>query len=144
MKQEYHWQTSKSFLPGQGGVLGDLLRRPAQEDELSQAPLPGALAVPIDLKEDGKEFVIYADLPGVDEDDIEIKLESNVLAIKADREFDHDNEDSEQYVMLERRHGPYKRVINIPGMLDKEGMTAKYKRGVLKIRIPKLAPDPRR
>lgn len=124
----------KSHVP-----LLDLLHRH------SASPTPtGARAaqpkgsVAIDVKEDESSVTVFADLPGVDEDEIKIDLESNILLISAEREFDHDNEDSEEYLVLERSYGPVNRAVNVPGQLDKGGMTAKYKRGVLKVRIPKF------
>ena len=88
------------------------------------------------MKQEAGVMTVIADMPGVDEDDIHVELQSGRLHIKADRDFDHDNEDSENYLILERPFGPLERTIEVPANLDASGMSAKYKRGVLKLRIP--------
>ena len=119
--------------------LLDLFHRHTTTEHFESTPKSrGEFVVPVDVKEDSSGVTIFADLPGVDEDEIHIDLEANILMISGDRDFDHDNEDPDEYLILERAYGPVKRAINIPGILDKAGMTAKYKRGVLKIRIPKV------
>jgi HSP20 family protein len=90
-----------------------------------------------DVKESEHEVVVYADLPGVDEDDIDLVLRSNVLRICGERPFNYDAEDTEEYVQLERPYGRLVREVRVPGNLDEQSMTAKYHRGVLKIRIAK-------
>jgi HSP20 family protein len=92
----------------------------------------------VDVKQAEQEVVIYADLPGIDEDDIRVDLQGNLLRISGAREFNHDAEDSEEYVQLERPFGRFVREISLIGKLDEQRVTAKYNRGVLKVRIPKM------
>ena len=99
--------------------------------------------IPIDIREDAKEVVVYADIPGIDEDEVDIKLTGDMLTISGERCFDHDNEDAEDFVRLERPYGRYERRIELPAGLNTGGMTAKYKRGVLKVRVPKLGVNDR-
>jgi len=120
--------------PSNTKVLSDILHRHAGEERPAR---PGSKPkVPVDIKQDASAVTVFADLPGVDEDDIHLKLHGSQLEITADREFDHDNEDAEDYLVLERAHGPLQRTVVVPENLDENEITAKYKRGVLKVRIP--------
>lgn len=89
-----------------------------------------------DAKATSKEIVVFVDLPGVDEDDISIAAESRALKVSVLREFDHDNEDAEEYTHIGRQYGLFSCSVALPPNADTDRMTAKYKRGVLKIRIP--------
>lgn len=127
--------------PGPGTVdvsatLTDLLARHVP------AVKPGSIeerrsVIPIDIKVDDSEVVVLADLPGIDEDEIDIQMVGDVLSISGERSFDHDKEDAEEYVRLERPYGPFERHVRLPSGLNACGITAKYKRGVLKVRVPK-------
>ncbi|MFI5386328.1 MAG: Hsp20/alpha crystallin family protein [Fimbriimonadales bacterium] len=89
-----------------------------------------------DVKETPKEITVLIDLPGVDEDEIDIDVKNDSLQVTAGREFDHDTEDAEEYTKLGRPYGVFGCSISLPKNADPDGMTAKYKRGVLKVRIP--------
>lgn len=106
--------------------------------ETKAMPLKMDKAFLVDVKHGDTEVVVYADLPGLDEDDIDVVLRGNLLRISGEREFNHDAEDSEEYVQLERPYGRLVREIHVSGNLDEERLTAKYNRGVLKVRIPKM------
>lgn len=91
-----------------------------------------------DIKESKSAITVYIDLPGVDEDDLTIRYENGLLVVFGEREFDHDNEDAEEYTTIDRPYGRFRYKIGLEGPLDSMNVTAKYKRGVLKIRIPKM------
>lgn len=90
-----------------------------------------------DVKETSRETVVYVDLPGMDEDEIEINLVGRSLRISGTRDFDHDSEDVEDYVALSRPFGRFDCRIALGGDIAFDAVTAKYKRGILKVRIPK-------
>lgn len=92
---------------------------------------------PVDVKETSLEFVVYVDLPGIDEDELEITMDDGTLAIRAVREFDHDGEDAEEYTRIERPYGRFECCVPLSTLADLDRATAKYKRGVLKVRLPK-------
>lgn len=97
----------------------------------------------IDVRDNPIEFVLFADIPGVDEDDIHVEVQERKIVIRGEREFDHDSEDAEEFVRLERLYGPFERVVDLPRDLDLNRVTAKYRRGVLKIRVPRAgSPQP--
>jgi len=94
----------------------------------------------IDLKDTPQEYVAYIDLPGVDEDELKFIWKPDVLTICGNREFDHDNEDAEEFVQIQRVFGHFLCRIPLNDSIDVDKASAKYRRGVLKIRIPKRKP----
>lgn len=98
----------------------------------------GAIAntMPIDIKDDGENIVIWAELPGREIQDLKIELDNNVLIIeslcgKFDTKFD-------DFIVNERYLGKYKRTISLPESINTEEINSDYKDGILTIRLPKL------
>jgi HSP20 family protein len=92
---------------------------------------------PCDVKETSSEYLIVIDLPGVDEDEIHLAFQDGVFTCQVDREFDHDAEDAEEYIRLDRPYGHFETKVMLGGDGVFDLATAKYKRGVLKVRIPR-------
>ncbi len=114
-------------------IFDPRLRRGRSED----SPVSAADWVPaVDIKEEDTRFVIHADVPGVDPDDIEVRMEDGVLTIKGERQSE-DKEEREGYKRIERVRGSFFRRFSLPDTADAEGITAKAKNGVLEIVIPK-------
>ena len=90
----------------------------------------------VDIKEEEDRFVIYADLPGVDPDDIEITMEQGVLTLKGERSKET-KEEHEGYKRVERVNGSFYRRFSLPDIADAERIEAKGKNGVLEITLPK-------
>lgn len=90
----------------------------------------------VDVKEEGDRFVLYADLPGIDPDDIEVSMEKGLLTIKGERRSES-SEETERYSRVERRYGSFHRRFALPDSADPEGIQAHGRNGVLEITIPK-------
>lgn len=90
----------------------------------------------VDIKEDTNQFIITADLPGVNPKDIEISLENNVLSIKGNRHLVR-NSKEENYSRVERFSGAFYRQFTLPDHVNNDGIKAHGKHGVLEILIPK-------
>jgi HSP20 family protein len=90
----------------------------------------------MDLVEDGDDFVLRADLPGVSEKDVNIELEDNVLTISGQRKSEKE-ERKEGYYRVERASGSFSRSLTLPEGVDPERVRASFDRGVLEVRIPK-------
>ncbi len=90
----------------------------------------------VDIKELENEFIISADVPGIDPKDIEIQLEDGVLSIKGER---HTNsvDEKDAYKRVERNHGQFSRRFSLPESADAEKIKAKSNNGVLELTIPK-------
>ena len=98
----------------------------------------------VDIKEEPAQFVIHADLPGVDIKDIEITLENGVLTLKGQRAAEK-KEETQQYRRVERVRGTFLRRFSLPDAVDAEKGAARCKDGVLEVVVPKReAAQPRR
>ena len=98
----------------------------------------------VDIKEEPNQFVIHADLPGVEVKDIDITLENGVLTLKGQRALEK-KEESETYRRIERVRGTFLRRFSLPEAVDAEKVAAKCKDGVLEVIVPKRASaQPRR
>ncbi len=98
----------------------------------------------VDIKEEPNQFVIHADLPGVDIKDIDITLENGVLTLKGQRAAEK-SEETEQYRRVERVRGTFLRRFSLPDVADADKVSAKCKDGVLEVMVPKReSAQPRR
>jgi HSP20 family protein len=99
--------------------------------------------LPLDAYREGDEFVMHVDVPGVDPDSIELTVEKNVLAIKAERSWQP--AEGAEVVTAERPQGSFTRQLFLGENLDSEHIVASYEQGVLTLRIPVAqAAKPRR
>jgi len=90
----------------------------------------------VDIKEEKDSFVIVADIPGVDPNDIEVHMENGMLTIKGEKESEKKDE-REGYKRVERRFGSFYRRFSLPDTADAEKISAKSNNGVLEVRIAK-------
>jgi HSP20 family protein len=90
----------------------------------------------VDIKEEQSRFVIYADLPGVKVEDIEITMDKGVLTVRGERKLEKE-EDRNGYRRVERARGTFYRRFSLPDTADAERIQAKSRDGVLEIVIPK-------
>ena len=95
-----------------------------------------------DIKENDKEYIIEADMPGFDKNDIEIELVDDRLTIMAKKD-EKVEEQGENYIRRERRYGQTARSFIVEG-IEHEDVVAEYKNGVLKITLPKSKENRRR
>ena len=99
---------------------------------------PLNLRIPLDVIENEDEFVVKADVAGINPDDIEITYTENSLSIKAEMSDEREEKGEEgRYHLRERRYGTFSRTISMPGTVDVEGIDAETENGVLKIHLPK-------
>src|SRR5512132_994782 len=90
----------------------------------------------MDLVETEDHFVLRADLPGLDEDDVQIEVEDDVLTVSGERKAEHE-EQGEGFYRVERAFGAFRRSLTLPEGVDAEAVQARFHNGVLEIRIPK-------
>ena len=90
----------------------------------------------VDIFETENELVVKADLPGVQEKDIDVRVENNTLTIRGDRKFNNEvHEDN--YLRVERAYGTFTRSFSLPNTVNTEAIHAEYRNGVLSVRMPK-------
>jgi len=90
----------------------------------------------VDIIERENEIVLKIDLPEVVQSEIDIKVEENTLIIQGERKFVKETS-GENYIQIERSYGTFRRIFNVPGMINYEKITASYKDGVLRVTLPK-------
>jgi HSP20 family protein len=90
----------------------------------------------VDVAEREKEYEIAAELPGLDEKDIEVKPADNVLTIKGEKKEEKE-EKKKDYYLSERRYGSFQRSFRVPEGVDADKIAATFKKGVLSITLPK-------
>lgn len=90
----------------------------------------------VDIKEEAERFVIHADLPGIDPQDVEVMMDKGILTIKGERRSES-SEENERYSRIERSYGTFHRRFALPDSADPEGIAASGHNGVLTITIPK-------
>src|SRR5206468_6658346 len=100
-------------------------------------PLTTASFVPaVDIYEDSKKVVLKLEVPGMEEKDLDIRVENNTLTVKGERKFDKD-EKEENFHRIERRYGSFFRSFTLPSTVDSEHIGATYNAGVLKLELLK-------
>jgi HSP20 family protein len=90
----------------------------------------------VDIYETENSIVLTAEVPGVDENNIEIKIEDNTLALNGERIFEKETSE-ENYHRIERSYGSFYRSFTIPRNVDQEKIKAEHDNGVLRITMPK-------
>ena len=98
--------------------------------------MPGAWAPSVDIYENENEVVLAAEIPGVDEQDVEIKVEDNNLTLRGERKFEKETKE-ENYHRIERSYGSFARRFALPNSIDAEKVAAEYKDGLLTLTLPK-------
>jgi HSP20 family protein len=90
----------------------------------------------VDVIDAEKEYVLEVDLPGVDPNSVQVELEQGLLQITGERQASHG--DQATYTYRERRAGKFERSFRVPEAVDADAITAKFDKGVLEIRVPKV------
>lgn len=97
---------------------------------------PSTYGIRTDVKETDNEYILEAELPGFNKEDITIETKSDVLTITANKV--EENEDKKNgYLRIERRSGQFERNFNVEG-INSEKISAKYNNGILEVILPKL------
>lgn len=90
----------------------------------------------VDIREEDNQFIIHADLPGVDPKDIEITMQNGLLTLKGQRRVES-KEEMQKYKRIERVRGTFLRRFSLPDSVNSEKIVAKSKDGVLEVIVPK-------
>jgi HSP20 family protein len=105
--------------------------RGEEKDMISSSWAPA-----IDIYETENELVLSAEVPGIDEKDIEIRIEDGTLSLRGERKFEKETR-QENYHRIERAYGAFSRSFSLPAYVDQEKIQAEHADGVLKIHMPK-------
>jgi len=105
-------------------------------------PFAATLAEPIgwipamDLVETPKDFTLTAELPGIDEKNVDVNIEDGVMTISGEKTEERKEEDKKVY-LYERSYGSFQRSFSLPSGVDGAKVTAEFSKGLLKVHIPK-------
>lgn len=94
----------------------------------------GPKFMPVDLYRDGDQYVLNADMPGIDPGSVDIDVDGQLLTIRANRSME--NRDGVKWLTQERPHGSYLRQFSVGEGIDSEKISAHYENGVLSLIIP--------
>ena len=91
----------------------------------------------LDIEETDKDITLCAELAGMDEKDVEITVHEDVLTITGEKKSEHEEKEGARY-LTERSYGSFSRSIALPGEVDRGKIEASFKKGVLKVKLPKV------
>ena len=127
-------------------IVGPVYRAVSLIDEIEEMardiwdmwrPITTRFAYPIDMYEEKNELVIKTELPGIKKEDLDIKLEGDLLTIKAEKKQEEVSEGTTYYT-CERWYGHYSRSVSLPFSVDADKVSATFENGLLEMRLPKV------
>ena len=107
---------------------------PSGKDQLAT----GTFVPAVDIYSDEQNLVLKLEVPGVNEQDLNVSVENNTLTIQGERKFEKE-EKEENFHRIERRYGSFSRTFKLPSTIDAEKVEASYEKGILKITLGKKA-----
>src|SRR6202034_3980436 len=108
--------------------------REGQDESLTTS----SFAPAVDVYEDEHNLTLKIEVPGIDEKDIDVRIENNTLTVHGERKFEKE-EKEENFRRVERQYGSFTRTFTVPNTVDQESVRADYDKGVLKITLAKKA-----
>jgi HSP20 family protein len=97
-----------------------------------------SFAPAVDVYEDEHNVTLKIEVPGIDEKDIDVRIENHTLTVHGERKFEKE-EKEENYRRVERQYGSFNRSFTLPNTVDAENISANYDKGILKIKLAKKA-----
>jgi HSP20 family protein len=127
------WDPFREFV-----TLQDRMNRLFRDSQGGQeeALTTTTFAPPVDVYEDEHNITLKIEVPGIDEKDIDVRVENNTLTVHGERKFEKE-EKEENYRRVERQYGSFTRTFTLPQTVDPENVQANYDKGVLKIELAK-------
>src|SRR6267143_1556153 len=130
------WEPFREFSTLQDRM--NRLFRETQGNSQDESLTSSSFAPAVDVYEDEHNVTLKIEVPGIDEKDIDVRIENNTLTVHGERKFEKE-EKEENYRRVERQYGSFTRTFNLPTTVDAEKVSATYDKGVLKIALPKKA-----
>lgn len=122
---------------GEGAALQNRAHSLFREFNQAEGSLTAGRFVPaVDIYEDPQKVVLKLEIPGIEEKDLDVRVENNTLTVKGERRFDKE-EKEENFHRIERSYGSFYRAFSLPTTVDTEQVQATYTNGVLKLELKK-------
>ncbi|HXV35519.1 MAG TPA: Hsp20/alpha crystallin family protein [Myxococcota bacterium] len=97
----------------------------------------GGVFPAVNLYEDGSQYVLTTELPGVNADEIEVSIEGSTLTLSGQKRIDYSNLEGASIHRRERQSGSFRRAFELPSVIDADKVEARTRNGVLMLRLPK-------
>jgi len=129
------WEPFREF-----STLQDRMNRLFRDSfgDREEALTTSSFAPAVDVYEDEHNITLKIEVPGIEEKDIDVRIENNTLTVHGERKFEKD-EKEENYRRVERQYGSFTRSFTLPNTVDAEKVSASYDKGVLNIKLAKKA-----
>src|SRR6201988_959659 len=134
------WEPFREFSTMQDRLnrLNRLFRESYSPEGPEEALTTTSYAPPVDIYEDEHNIALKMEVPGIDEKDIDVRIENNTLTVHGERKIEKD-EKEENFRRIERQYGEFTRSFTLPSSIDPGQVSAQYDKGVLKINLAKKA-----
>ena len=134
------WEPVREFSSLRDSVnrMNRLFRESYSPENPEEALTTTSFAPPVDVYEDEHAIALKMEVPGIDEKDIDLRIEGNTLTVHGERKFEKD-EKEENYRRIERHYGSFTRSFTLPHSVDPSQVSANYDKGVLKVSLAKKA-----
>ena len=133
-----HWEPFREFSTMQDRInrMNRLFRESYSPEGPEEALTTTSFAPPVDIYEDEHNITLKMEAPGIDEKDIDVRVEGNTLTVHGERKLEKD-EKEENYRRIERQYGSFTRSFTLPSSVDSGQVSANFDKGVLKISLAK-------
>jgi HSP20 family protein len=130
------WEPFREFATLQDRM--NRLFRESYSEGRDESLTTSSFAPAVDVYEDEHKVALKIEVPGIEEKDIDVRVENNTLTVHGERKIEKE-EKEENYRRVERQYGSFTRTFTLPQTVDTENVSANYDKGVLKINLPKKA-----
>src|SRR5438477_13020611 len=134
------WEPFREFSTMQDRMnrMNRLFRESYSPEGPEEALTTTNFAPPVDIYEDEHNITLKIEVPGIDEKDIDVRIENNMLTVHGERKFEKE-EKEENFRRIERQYGAFTRSFTLPSTVNPEQVQAHYDKGILKIQLAKKA-----
>ena len=125
------WNPTRSLMTDFDRIFNSMFTHDSPRLSLAQSSMPA-----VDVTETETEFLLSADMPGLDKKDVSIDIHDGVITIKGESAIDNEKS-TDDYRIRERQLGSFNRSFRLPDNVNEEKVAAKFKNGVLTVTLPK-------
>jgi len=129
------WETYRDVVALQNrmnSLFQDFSRNNGENEQITAA----GFVPPVDIYEDEHKLVLKLEIPGIRQEDLDVRMENTTLSIKGERSFQSEGKE-ENFHRVERRYGSFYRAFTVPNTIDQESIKADYDAGVLRLELQK-------
>jgi HSP20 family protein len=131
------WETYRDVVALQNrmnSIFQDFSRSNGDNEQITAA----GFVPPVDIYEDEHKLVLKLEIPGIRQEDLDVRMENNTLSVRGERSFESEGKE-ENFHRVERRYGSFYRGFTVPNTIDPESIQADYDAGILRIELQKRA-----